>query len=211
MDLDWRQYWLFEIWVFDSILLFNAYGNFRLQKDPKVGQLSLWLFFCSISFWHKKDRIVLLAGRAALLGSKTETNKQTNRQTNGQRARVYEKNSQGVKSSSSSSLALVLDSSRAEACISSRAGKFGRPNRCWPRIGKDRDEIIQWYSRGVVITTSSQFPELILAIQGHLGGKYSCETSCNPLKVTWNGIISSLNLLVCILWGHGVCSKLTYD
>ena len=43
---------------------------------------------------------------------------QTNRQTNGQRARVYEKNSQGVKSSSSSSLALVLDSSRAEACIS---------------------------------------------------------------------------------------------
>ena len=37
-------------------------------------------------------------------------------QTNGQRARVYEKNVQGVKSSSSSSLALVLDSSRAEAC-----------------------------------------------------------------------------------------------
>ncbi|EJK52239.1 hypothetical protein THAOC_28516 [Thalassiosira oceanica] len=43
----------------------------------------------------------------------------TNKQTNGQRARVYEKNAQGVKSSSSSSLALVLDSSRAEACTAS--------------------------------------------------------------------------------------------
>ena len=33
---------------------------------------------------------------------------------------MYEKNAQGVKSSSSSSLALVLDSSRAEACIFSQ-------------------------------------------------------------------------------------------
>ena len=65
--------------------------------------------------WHQKEE--RFVGREGRSFGEQNRDKQTDKQTNGQRARVYEKNAQGVKSSSSSSLALVLDSSRAEACI----------------------------------------------------------------------------------------------
>ena len=54
---------------------------------------------------------------------------QTNKQTNGQRARVYEKNVQGVKSSSSSSLALVLDSSGPKLVLIINPGRRQRTMR----------------------------------------------------------------------------------
>ena len=72
-------------------------------------------------------------GRDALLGSKTQT--QTNKRTKSKR--VYEKNAQGVKSSSSSSLALVLDSSMAEACISYH---FAVATSSWWRERMSRNE-----------------------------------------------------------------------
>ena len=71
-----------------------------------------WNILC----FGTKKRGVFFGREGALLGSKTGTNKQTNKQTDKEQG-CTKKNAQGVKSSSSSSLALVLDSSRAEACI----------------------------------------------------------------------------------------------
>ena len=87
-----------------------------MKEEPKVKSRMLYakLAWNILCFGTKKRGAFCWPGGPLFWGAKQG---QTNKQTNGQRARVYEKNTQGVKSSSSSSLALVLDSSRAEACI----------------------------------------------------------------------------------------------
>ena len=94
--------------------------NVRLEgMQPEVPsqKLASLNVFC---FGTKKRGAFCWPGGLLFWGAKQG---QTDKQTNGQRARVYEKNAQGVKSSSSSSLALVSDSSRPKLVLRDCASK----------------------------------------------------------------------------------------
>ena len=99
-----------------------------------------------------------LFGGAALLGSKTRTDKQTNRQTNKRtRARVYEKNSRGVKSSSSSSLALVPVLFEAEAWIFLLGAKEQQQSFSWMTTFSTRYKLCQCLMMNRIYTRRAFF------------------------------------------------------